>query len=287
MGSYFANRDLLKAFKKYSIDEMKAALRKGADVDLRVEGFFDSRSRTILYIAVEKNDYNIAKFLLENGANVNAVDLYSTGNMIIKTPLMRACEDNNKKMVELLLKYGANVNQKCRNYDTALHFAVKAKNFDIVKMLVAKGANIRAKNYSKYTALSLSAKINSVDIKNFLYEEEKKLKIKEAKVNAGWKLISSKEISVTIKKDSLGYSVCEVFNFAAKERTYTTIYKNLTDGHESHNVKSFDEFSDKRKIEAAFNMLIKKGGKAERQDIFGDIMGKRIIDKKVINKPKF
>jgi ankyrin repeat protein len=60
-----------------------------------------------LYYAVNAKSADIAQFLLESGANINAgVDRYD--------PLHRAIDRQDIAMVELLLDYGANPNKRVR-----------------------------------------------------------------------------------------------------------------------------------------------------------------------------
>ena len=62
-------------------------------------------TRTPLYYTCEYNRPEIARLLLENGANPNVVDLYDS------TPLSEACFRNNLEIVEIMLEYGANIDE--------------------------------------------------------------------------------------------------------------------------------------------------------------------------------
>ncbi|WP_410542724.1 ankyrin repeat domain-containing protein [Wolbachia endosymbiont of Tetranychus urticae] len=54
--------------------------------------------------AAERGDIDEVKHLINEGADVNAKDVYE------KTPLHWAAEKGHKEIVEILLKKGANVN---------------------------------------------------------------------------------------------------------------------------------------------------------------------------------
>ena len=54
--------------------------------------------------AAERGDIDKVKHLINEGADVNAKDVYE------KTPLHWAAEKGHKEIVEILLKKGANVN---------------------------------------------------------------------------------------------------------------------------------------------------------------------------------
>jgi ankyrin repeat protein len=72
------------------------------------EGFainqFDYLSRTPLHYAVEGEHYLVAKWLLENGADVNANEEEKIG----ETALSLAAQGAYPEIVELLLRHGAN-----------------------------------------------------------------------------------------------------------------------------------------------------------------------------------
>jgi len=65
------------------------------DADLRL---------TPLHYAVMNEHLDVALYLIDNGANVNAIDEATAGN----TPLAEVAQDCSYEMAELLLKSGAN-----------------------------------------------------------------------------------------------------------------------------------------------------------------------------------
>ena len=91
--------------------------------------------------------HDIAKFLIENGANVN-----------YQSPLMKSLgnEDIDFVMAKLLIKNGADLNYADQEGKSILMSAVSAKNgrwyeddtkkYDLVKLLIEKGANIHHKD---------------------------------------------------------------------------------------------------------------------------------------------
>ena len=73
-----ANKMLLRATYNLELDDIKKALKKGADINVQGEG-----GNTALHMAIEDGDILIVEFLLKNGANIyienefkqNAIDL--------------------------------------------------------------------------------------------------------------------------------------------------------------------------------------------------------------------
>ncbi|SIN82115.1 Ankyrin repeat-containing protein [Chryseobacterium scophthalmum] len=103
---------------------------------------------TPLNHAINRGRYEIVKYIVERGANVN--DLYDKNY----SPLMSAVNGKNIEMVKLLLENGADVNLKDKYGNDALWKAVFNYNFEIVKLLVEAGADpFKAdshENYSNY-----------------------------------------------------------------------------------------------------------------------------------------
>ncbi|GJQ80550.1 hypothetical protein Trydic_g19955 [Trypoxylus dichotomus] len=110
--------------------------------------------------AVHKGCVDIARALLENGADANLQDRYGT------TPLHDAVNKSDEKIVRLLLENGGNVNLQNADGETALHKAVAGSRIDIVKVLLENGANVNIKDKSGCTCFDLAA--NHEDIVRLL-----------------------------------------------------------------------------------------------------------------------
>lgn len=103
---------------------------------------------TPLNHAVNRSRNEIVKYLVERGANVNA--LYD-GHY---SPLMSAVGNKNIDMVKLLLESGADVNLKDKYGNDALFKAVDTLNLDLIKLLIEADASPfigdNPENYSAY-----------------------------------------------------------------------------------------------------------------------------------------
>jgi len=122
--------DFYNSTKKYK--GIKFAIEQGADVN-----FVDKNGDTVLCEAVNNNNFDIATFLLDSGANpdINYHSFHAYG-----TPLHCAIFKDDYEMTELLVNKGANVDLCC--YDvTPLTQSVIKENLKIVKMLLKNGAN--------------------------------------------------------------------------------------------------------------------------------------------------
>jgi ankyrin repeat protein len=150
-------------FPGYGQDFNKAfqILDKGFDADLVPA----NRGRwTALIWAVRLNHTDIAKLLIESGADVNIKYGYYRW-----TALYWAALQGQTEVVELLLEHGADVNAAIRGQKyTALSEAVKRGYTDIVKIIVENGARIEARTKREYTPLMYAVEEGHVDIVRIL-----------------------------------------------------------------------------------------------------------------------
>jgi ankyrin repeat protein len=143
--------------KNGSIDEIRRAVRKGADVN-EISG----SGETPLTCAIQfnKKPFEAAQLLINAGANVN------TSDAAWGTPLHCAVRmsdiEVSIKLIQLLLDHGAEINSPM-GYGkiTPLMLASGGtKNFIIAELLIKKGADIHAKDSKRETPLHYAAAIN-------------------------------------------------------------------------------------------------------------------------------
>ena len=100
----------------------------------------DKYGRTPLHYAINFDNYENVKLLLDNGADVNAKD--NEG----KTPLYWAVEMGKYEIVKLLLEHGADVDIKDNDGHTPLHFAIDNYKCEIANFLLDYVADVNARN---------------------------------------------------------------------------------------------------------------------------------------------
>ena len=101
---------------------------------------------TPLNVAVTRNDLNIARLLLDRGANGNGIT--GAGH----PPLLDAATRGHVEMATLLLQRGAEVDAIDTNGDPVLHSAAYCNKINIVRLLLDHGANPRSNGGSGRTA---------------------------------------------------------------------------------------------------------------------------------------
>ena len=111
---------------------------------------------TPLHMAVSKSVTSIAKKLLTNGADPNAV-----GNRRY-TPLHLAVKKGKDILVQMLIGYDADIQAQTTQGLSALHMAVDAQNESIAQLLIIKGARIDT--YSKKGESPLHTAIRRQDV---------------------------------------------------------------------------------------------------------------------------
>jgi ankyrin repeat protein len=109
---------------------------KGEDV--HAVNVVDSEGRDSLMIAADYGHYEMAKLLLDMGAQANAHGGYHG------TAFQAASYGGHEAVVRLLLDKGANINAQGGFYGTALEAALYGGYEAIVKLLLEKGADINA-----------------------------------------------------------------------------------------------------------------------------------------------
>ena len=129
-----------------SLEAMKLLLKQGASPDGRASSW------PPIYRAIEYGHPDLAKWLVENGANVNIQTVERV------TPLMWAIKRDFRELAEYLLEHGADVHAKDLELSfTPMHYAAKTGNVAILKRLLAAGADKNAVDRIKQTPIDVAA----------------------------------------------------------------------------------------------------------------------------------
>ena len=136
------------------LDVVKILVKNGANL----EG--TNLAESPLQIAIARQNHAISKYLLENGAKVNA------DNHGFYPPLMNAVQDGRVDLVKLLISHGAlvNVNYNLNNEnETPLQIAIKYLDFEIIQVLLDNGADPNYSGNSEDSIAALDEALELVD----------------------------------------------------------------------------------------------------------------------------
>src|SRR5579864_802447 len=139
-----AAEELHRAARAGNLKQVQALIAGGVPVDAR-----DAMGGTPLHDAAWAGEKEVAAFLIESGADVNAK--HNEGQ---STPLHYAVLTNHPDVVELLLDHGADQAALYKTSQTALHLAAARGYSRVATLLIAHGADIRARDETGSTALS-------------------------------------------------------------------------------------------------------------------------------------
>ena len=142
-----------------SVEMAKLLIEHGANVNVR-----DKKGRRPIHSAAGQNSLEVAKLLTEHRTDVSARD-----NDRI-TPMHHAAGQNSVEMAKLLIEHGANVSVNDKDGRTPIHSAAGQNSLEVAKLIIEHGANVSARDENGYTAMHFAAVQNSVEIAKLLIE---------------------------------------------------------------------------------------------------------------------
>jgi len=159
-----ANADSLEKQKVFEA-VMKDYLATVKAMLMKNKGILDVRNikeATPLHVAVKLGNMDIVKFLISEGADVNAL------NYKKRTPLHVAATHDQPEAAKYLVDHGADLNARSDILSVPLHDAVVTNNLRTVKILVEKGANLNAMSKKGMTPLTAALMRNHKEIADYL-----------------------------------------------------------------------------------------------------------------------
>ena len=130
--------------------------------DVNSQYFHDES--TPLHLSSQTGHVDIARFLVEHGANTAAQDQHGS------TPLHSASSNGHLDIAQFLVEHGANTACQDQHGSTPLHSASSNGHLDIVRFLVEHGANAAAQDQRGWTPLYSASSNGHLDIARFLVE---------------------------------------------------------------------------------------------------------------------
>ena len=191
--------DIHDAVKSGDLEKVKILLEKNRELLNKL----DKDGMAPLHRAIEAGKNDIARYLIEQGADINLKDKENdsplhyvaiVGNLEIAklllardvtsvnegdnhqmTPLHLACERGHLDIITLLLDSGADIDARDRLGRNALMCACASRSMAVVETLIQRGADINFRvmyNNKEYTVLTLAALYGFKDFVDYLIEKE-------------------------------------------------------------------------------------------------------------------
>ncbi len=146
-GTSVFSQDIYQAITDGNLELVKKNFQK--DPDLLNKKNPDAM--TPLNLAAEQDQYMIAKFLLEKGADPLLGDNENSG------PIHLAAIVGSFRVLDLLIENGVDIDHQDDNGLTALHFALSRRQFDMAHHLVDNGADVKINTNNNWSTLQFAA----------------------------------------------------------------------------------------------------------------------------------
>ncbi len=116
-------------------------------------------------VAIEKGDLEAVQALVQGGSKADTLIEYGEHKI---TPLMKACWDGEMDIAKYLIDQGANVNAADDQGATSLSNAVNRDRPEFVQLLIDHGAKVNIKDVREFTPASQAAASGNVEIVKIL-----------------------------------------------------------------------------------------------------------------------
>ena len=162
---------LILAAKKGFSEIGRLLIKHGAKVYV-----FDHGGYTPLQYAIEENKIDFVRLLIKADSIVNLCSRRNSYHDFY--PLHTASNSRNLEIAKLLVEHGANVNGEDNNKSTPLHQAVIAHDIRIAQFLIENGADVNAKNINLWTPIHSAVHRNNLALVELLIKYKANLNVK-------------------------------------------------------------------------------------------------------------
>lgn len=187
--------DFTSAMRRGDLTAAREAVVHGAPVNQRLDG-----GTTALAMAAASANVDLARFLVEHGADVNAKTAPDMGGL---PPTHIAASVGSVEIVSLLLDHGASAASLDDNRDTPLHLAALFGRTKVVALLVARGADVNALAAGDRTPLHLAASRGSKDTVALLIALGADRRLKDSEGRTPYDVANSSNLSAPAKAEVL------------------------------------------------------------------------------------
>lgn len=161
--------NLMKGIDAGDLDLVKTALTKGADINARLDNgrFSDC---TALILAIMNDQYDIANYLIDKGADINKHRYFAKKPKVGQSPLWWAASKGNLTLLERLISLGAEVHKPDIHGSTPLMQAASKNSLPAFNFLIKHGATFTDTIYDGRRVINLAASKGRSEIVKRLLE---------------------------------------------------------------------------------------------------------------------
>lgn len=145
---YYTDLNIFEASSLGDLEKIKSILQQ----DSKLINTYSDDGFTALGLACFFGNYNVITFLLSKNADPNI----ASNNAFKVAPLHSACAISNFEIAKLLIQNGADVNARQQQGVTPLHSAAHNGQNELVHFLIQNGADCNAQTDSGKTALDMA-----------------------------------------------------------------------------------------------------------------------------------
>jgi uncharacterized protein len=149
----FSQSDIFQIAKNGNVEELKMVLKANPEAINSVNDLCS----TPLILACYYNNDRVALELITNGAEIDTA-------IEMGTALMAAVVKGNYNIAKMLLENGANPNLKDANQSTALHYATLFKNKEMMMILTKFNADKSLKDARNFSAVDYANQFNDDEL---------------------------------------------------------------------------------------------------------------------------
>jgi ankyrin repeat protein len=165
---------LTYAINLNQVDIVKLLIEKGARIDIT-----DKYDKSIIIIAINYSYFEILKTLLEENKKNIGVSIIDLKDRNSKIPLHYAIDIQSFETVQLLLEHGSNPNVQDKDGYNSLHLAVKSRSLKMCELILKHITNVNARCSTGETVLHIACNLQLVDIVRLLVEHGVSLNVSD------------------------------------------------------------------------------------------------------------
>lgn len=214
--SYQSKRLLHEAVSSKNLNLARLLLEGGADASIK-----NRYDATPLSISIHQKEPDMTLLLLKHGADASITD--HQGNNLLHT----AVNENKPLLLKQLLKYKAPVNGINLVKETPLFLAVKNSRIGMVKDLLSAGANPNIRNRNKQSPLQLALNKETLDYALALIKAKADVNVTDGMLNTPL-MIATQQVRIPLMRHLLqaGARVDDERRYGAKTALYIAIEKS-------------------------------------------------------------